>query len=332
MKVVILLFAVTAYATAGFMFFEIDDRPELRWVDALWWALVTMTTVGFGDYFPTTIAGRALVGVPTMLVGMGMLGYALGQIAGFIVRAEKLNRKGMAVQKTSDHVIVCGYPGKPRFLRILEELRGKPTLRDSTIVLVDAELEELDHDLSEQNVRFVRGHPARGETLSRANVENAFRAVVLARDATDPDSDDLTVAICLILKKRRPDMHVVAELVESDNREVLAQTGCEHIVCVMDLAPGILAQELQDPGVVHVLQELTVWHEDLNNVFIVPLALENGPKTVDELLRWGRTHRATLLGVRSGDRVFLNPDPNQELRDGDGAIVICQTRPAHIEL
>ena len=62
-KAVILVAAIIAYGTSGFMYFEIDDRPELQWADALWWSVVTMTTVGFGDWFPLTLPGKMLVGL-----------------------------------------------------------------------------------------------------------------------------------------------------------------------------------------------------------------------------------------------------------------------------
>jgi voltage-gated potassium channel len=52
--------------------------------DALWWAVVTLTTVGYGDRFPVTSGGRA-VAVVLMLVGIGLLGVITANIAAFFV-------------------------------------------------------------------------------------------------------------------------------------------------------------------------------------------------------------------------------------------------------
>jgi voltage-gated potassium channel Kch len=49
-------------------------------VEALWWGIVTITTVGYGDYYPVTNPGR-VVGAITMLIGIGLLGTFTGYLA-----------------------------------------------------------------------------------------------------------------------------------------------------------------------------------------------------------------------------------------------------------
>lgn len=56
--------------------------------DALWWAVVTVTTVGYGDHFPLSVEGRA-VAVVLMMVGIGALGIVTANIAAFFIESDE---------------------------------------------------------------------------------------------------------------------------------------------------------------------------------------------------------------------------------------------------
>jgi voltage-gated potassium channel len=56
--------------------------------DALWWSLSTITTVGYGDIYPVTAAGRVIAGF-TMLVGISTFAVVTAKIAQFLVRSEQ---------------------------------------------------------------------------------------------------------------------------------------------------------------------------------------------------------------------------------------------------
>ncbi|WP_432949041.1 potassium channel family protein [Kribbella sp. CA-253562] len=55
--------------------------------DALWWATTTVTTVGYGDHFPTTSEGR-IVGVGLMLAGIALVGTVTAALASWFVEQQ----------------------------------------------------------------------------------------------------------------------------------------------------------------------------------------------------------------------------------------------------
>lgn len=56
--------------------------------DGTWWAIVTVTTVGYGDVYPTSVSGR-IVAIIVMLVGVGFLAVLTATIASFFVKADR---------------------------------------------------------------------------------------------------------------------------------------------------------------------------------------------------------------------------------------------------
>ena len=65
-----------------------DGRRVHSFFDSLWWSASTITTVGYGDIYPITVAGR-LIAVFTMLIGVSTLAVVTARIAQFLLSSDK---------------------------------------------------------------------------------------------------------------------------------------------------------------------------------------------------------------------------------------------------
>jgi len=84
---VILIVILLAVVGGGFLFRLENDITSLQ--DGIWFSFVTMTTVGYGDYTPSTTQGR-MIAIIMMIIGIGFLGVLTGSIASFFTtRARK---------------------------------------------------------------------------------------------------------------------------------------------------------------------------------------------------------------------------------------------------
>jgi voltage-gated potassium channel len=81
-------------ASVGIYYFENPAQPDVfaSVFHAMWWSVVTLTTVGYGDIYPITIGGRIFTGL-VLLVGLGIVAVPAGVMASALseARREKTN-------------------------------------------------------------------------------------------------------------------------------------------------------------------------------------------------------------------------------------------------
>jgi voltage-gated potassium channel len=87
--------------------------------DGLWWAVTTITTVGYGDRFPVTVVGRA-VGAGVMILGIGLFGLLAASLASFLVEKDldkEINPQRAAIEERLE-----------RIERLLQSLQQRATV------------------------------------------------------------------------------------------------------------------------------------------------------------------------------------------------------------
>jgi voltage-gated potassium channel Kch len=101
--------------------------------DALWYTIVTISTVGYGDQYPVTNAGR-VVGTLIVVVGVGIFGTFTGYLANAFLAPRR--RSGEESGATDRAVPVAADGATTRDLETLDELRELVTRRDVSLAEV----------------------------------------------------------------------------------------------------------------------------------------------------------------------------------------------------
>lgn len=331
LRIIALLCMILIYGATGFLYFELPQNPDLSWSDGLWYSIVTMTTVGYGDFFPKSSPGRLFVGVPLMLLGIGLLGYVLSVVAAAFITARNKEIKGMSNIHMINHLVIINYTGLAKIERLIEEIFNDPSVpRNTGVVLIDEDLEELPQELLERHVHFIRGNPTRDETLSRANIDKARHAVVLVKRPGDPASETLNISIALAVEARSRKINTVVECFDPGTVELLRKAGSDRIVCTSSFDIYYVSQELLNPGVQSILSEL-LSNAGEQQLFVAPVVMTGSPR-FSELSSACASCGHIAIGISRNGRTSLNLGPDFRLESGDMAITIGAVRRSSFSL
>ena len=205
---------ILGLGTVGFLFTEPTVHTPL---DAFFLALVTITTVGYGGYSPTTDASR-IVAIFCILFGIGTA-LAFFQITFEIfISSERRRELGIPERRImmKDHYIVCGYGNVGK--HIVAQLKE----RKEKVVVIERDHEKVE-DLMDAGIPVIEGNAEGEDVLQRANIGKAKCIIT-----TMPDFDNVMVIITS--RTINPDIRIVTEIEESRDLEKLKAAGADEIV------------------------------------------------------------------------------------------------------
>jgi voltage-gated potassium channel len=225
----------------------------------LWWAAVTITTVGYGDVVPQTLGGK-LLGVGLMLSGVILLSLTTATIASVFIERKMRRERGLESVLAHDHIIILGWHNRGN--QILRNLFYRIDRRTAVILinnLPPEQFEALKIEFDGHPLQYVRGDFTREEVLLKANLGQARRAVILADRVDNPPReqvDQRTLLAALALKSLNPKIEVCAEILYQDNRLHLERAHVEDIILRGEYDSALIASATESAGLFKVLQTL----------------------------------------------------------------------------
>lgn len=230
--------------------------------DAIWYTLVTITTVGYGDITPHSVLGRTSAMI-LLLAGVALFGALSGKFASFLFdRQQKKDRGLLKMNKIKNHFLICGW--KPNFERILEGiLLANPEIPAEKIILLNNssqnEMEKIKADSRFKNINYIHGDFTDEDTLLKSQIKTAERTLILADNSenfSSLETDSRTVLAVITIKNLNPKIYCVAEIIDSKFEKHLSLAHCDEIILSADYGQNLLIQASSGKGMSHILREL----------------------------------------------------------------------------
>lgn len=310
-EVAVLLGVVLGVGTAGYMAVE-------GWgaFDALYMAVITVATIGFGEVHPLTPPGRVFT-IFLIFLGLGTTGYAFSQLTAFIVEGDlstALRRKKMEkrIREIESHFIVCGMGNTGRV--VLEEL----IRTERPLVVIERDAEKAA-ELEAQKLLVIHGDASHDDVLEKAGIAKA-RGIfcVLSHDHEN-------LLLTLAARGLNPTVRIVTELHDGRFRDRLTRCGADAVVDSPHIGGLRLASEMVRPVTVGFLDAMIRDRTTAYRFEEVALAESSrlAGRAVSQLGDAGG-RLPNVVAVKEGvsGRYAINPDPAQKLAVGDVLVVL----------
>lgn len=288
------------------------SQGPLSLLDATYYAVVTLSTTGYGDIAPASPSARLMNVVfitPARVLFLIILVGTTLEVLTEQYRGQFRRDRWRSTVK--DHYVVCGYGTKGR--SAVEALLENGVPREKIVVV------ERDHRVAQQAVNaglaVVEGSSSRSAVLAEAQVDRAA-AVIVA-----PDADDAAVLTTLTARQlTNGQVRIVTTAREAENAPLLRQSGAHQVVVSSATAGRLLGLATTDPPVIDVVEDLLTPGQGMAFACrsVVRDEVGRSPRSFDDVV---------IAVVRRGRVIPLAEPETAKLETGDLLVYIRDDRP-----
>ncbi|MGL1888064.1 MAG: NAD-binding protein [Reichenbachiella sp.] len=213
---------------------------------AVWYTVVTLTTVGYGDIYPNTIYGR-VIGYIFVLLSIGIYGFLIGQISNLISTFKHNKMLGYNGTTFENHVVIIGWNDFGHL--VTEQLIGA-NKKVGIITDKKDDVEIILEKYAKQNVFVLYSDFENIDMLSKSNIEKSSVVFV------NLDDDTQKLVFILNIKKIFSKLEFVVTLENANLKNTFINAGVTNAISPHEISSKILASYMFEPDVAAYTEDI----------------------------------------------------------------------------
>lgn len=284
--------------------------------DAYWYSLVTLTTVGYGDFYPVTFWGR-LYGILFVAASLGIIGFLFSKVG--IVLKDYLHKKKQGYFGTDmeNHCILIGWKSQTK--EIAEGILNA----NETLAIVTDKKEDIDYIkeiFPQKNCFCLYTELHNYKNLEKVNIEKAKRVYL------DFEEDSQALVYAINVKKNFKDVRFVVALNNPELKESFGFLGDNYIISKEEIVSRFAASYIFEPYAAMITEDIMTTSTEEGNLDFHQYKLEPNSAFIGQdysvvfsLLK--EKYNAVLVGIARNEKVYKNPK-QMMIEQGDYLIFI----------
>lgn len=283
---------------------------------ALWYMVVTLTTVGYGDFYPVSNSGK-IIGYIYVISSLGVIGFLFSTISNKIISMQEERKLGFHGTSYEDHIIIVGWG---EFSKLVADEISHTNKNMAIITDKKDDIDLIYEKYGRDNIFVLFSELQNFEALQKVNAAKASVAFIGLHD----DSDALLYV--LDFKKNYPEPDIVVSLQKSQLKDTFRTAGVTYVIARNEIASKLVASYIFEPDVADLNIDLisTSRNEneyDIQEYCVLPNNPFSGSRCKEAFYKIKEDFNCILIGItkfKQGKREILtNPAGETLIEQGD---------------
>jgi voltage-gated potassium channel len=296
---IMFLMAVTFGSAVIFIYEGAGTNPNINnFFDAVYWSIITISTVGFGDIAPVTIEGRVAT-IFLVITGLAVIAFftsivttALGEKL-IALKEEKVIGEANALK---DFVLICGYG------RMGEVLAKEFRKVKQKFIVIDINEDSFLHANS-LNISYIKGDASDADFLAHIGINKGATSIIALTN-----NDAVNLSIVLTARSLNPNINIIARANDKKIKKKLFLAGANDVVAANEITGLVAAEYIGQPIAFNAIDDILL---DNEGALLGEIEIFESSSYIDHTLEYIRFEdfNLTLIGIIEANtkKFIFNP-------------------------
>jgi len=289
--------------------------------DALWYGIVTLAAVGYGDMVPTSLVGK-IMGSILVLGSIALMGTLISQFTNKIRQLMENKKMGYLGTKMKDHCVIIGWDNFAMNVTkwILES--GKK------VAIVTNNKNDIDliyNKFSEKNVFVLFSDYSNISNYDLLNITDSSSVFINFHD------DSETLVRLLNIKRVYPDLNYIVSLNNAELKDTFQAAGVTFSISNQEVASKLVASYNFEPDVAYFTEDIMSSAQNENDNDLVEYKVNNknpyiNKNYLDTFVEFKKKYNAILMGLSRKENgkyhLYKNPKNDMKITENDYMIIL----------
>ena len=285
--------------------------------DAFWYSLVTLSTVGYGDYYPVTVIGK-LVGLIFVFSSLGVLGYLISQLTVKLTQYMEDKKNGLFGTKLENHIVLIGYN------KFSENILKQIVTTGIKVAIVTNNKDDVDV------IAKLHGGDSVFTLLTDYNDFDILEKVNISKSAKvfiNFDSDTEMLVYILDLKNHFDNLEIIVSLNNTNFQNTFQSAGVLYAVSREEIAAKLVASYIFEPEVASFTEDLMASAEKGDDFDMIELRVTKENPYFEKAYEYAFSnmrsdYSSVLLGIYKDGKLHKNPTNEIVISENDYLVIM----------